>query len=103
MAGGGLQKPRLRLHSNPPEPQGLVGRGVTDHYLDWVIGVLPRYTGSSKGPNSAARCDFPGHGAMENVGLPPGLQALSGTFSDSGIAGFYDNGAAAAGVGLRGA
>ena len=103
MAGGCIENPRLWLNSGLPNPNDWVGRGVTDHYLDWVIGVLPRYTGSSKGPNSAARCDFPGHGAMENVGLPPGLQALSGTFSDSGIAGFYDNGAAAAGVGLRGA
>jgi choline dehydrogenase-like flavoprotein len=40
---------------------------------------------------------------MENAGLPPGFQAFSGTYSDSRIAGFYDNGAPAAGVGLRGA
>ncbi|HEX2232806.1 MAG TPA: GMC oxidoreductase [Thermoleophilaceae bacterium] len=103
MAGGCVENPRLWFNSNLPNPNDWVGRGITDHYLDWVIGVLPRYTGSSRGPNSAARCDFPGRGAMENVGLPPGFQAFSGTFSDSGIAGFYDNGAPAAGVGLRGA
>jgi choline dehydrogenase-like flavoprotein len=40
---------------------------------------------------------------MENVGLPPGFQAFSATYSDSGIAGFYDNGARAAGVGNQGA
>jgi choline dehydrogenase-like flavoprotein len=103
MAGGCTENPRLWLNSGLPNPNDWVGRGYTDHYLDWVIGTLPRYTGSSKGPNSAARADFPGHGAMENAGLPPGFQAFSGTYSDSGIAGFYDNGAPAAGVGLRGA
>ena len=33
-----------------------------------------------------ARCDFPGRGGLENVGLPPALQAFSATFSDAGIA-----------------
>jgi choline dehydrogenase-like flavoprotein len=103
MAGGCTENPRLWLNSGLPNPNDWVGRGYTDHYLDWVIGTLPRYTGSSKGPNSAARADFPGHGAMENVGLPPGFQAFSATYSDSGIAGFYDNGARAAGVDERGA
>jgi choline dehydrogenase-like flavoprotein len=103
MAGGCTENPRLWLNSNLPNPNDWVGRGYTDHYLDWVIGTFSRYTGSSKGPNSASRCDFPGFGAMENVGLPPGFQAFSGTFSDSGIAGHYDNGARGAGVGERGA
>jgi hypothetical protein len=68
-----------------------VGRGFTDHHFDWLIGEMPFYTGSSKGPGSSARCDFPGRGGLENVGLPPALQTFSMTFSDAGMSGFYDN------------
>jgi choline dehydrogenase-like flavoprotein len=93
MSGGCTENPRLWLNSNLPNPNDWVGRGYTDHHFDWVIGLMGRYTGSSKGPGSAARCDFPGHGGLENVGLPPALQAFSATFSDAGMAGFYDNGA----------
>src|SRR5439155_23756843 len=92
MSGGTTENPRLWLNSGLPNPNDWVGRGYTDHYFDWLIGVLPRYTGSSKGPGSAARCDFPGRGGLENVGLPPALQGFSATFSDAGMAGFYDNG-----------
>src|SRR4051794_2742218 len=93
MAGGCTENPRLWLNSGLPNPNDWVGRGYTDHHFDWVIGLLDRYTGSSKGPGSAARCDFPGRGGLENVGLPPAIQAFSATFSDGGMAGFYDNGA----------
>jgi hypothetical protein len=92
MAGGCTEDPRLYLNSGLPNPNGWVGRGYTDHYFDWVIGVFDEYTGSSKGVGSSARCDFPGHGGLENVGLPPALQAFSMAFSDSGIQGHYDNG-----------
>jgi choline dehydrogenase-like flavoprotein len=91
MAGGCTENPRLWLNSKLPNPNDWVGRGYTDHHFDWMIGVLPRYTGSSKGPGSGARCDFPGRGGLENVGLPPALQAFSATFSDAGMAGHYDN------------
>src|SRR3954465_12118446 len=92
MAGGCTEDPRLWLNSGLPDPNGWVGRGYTDHFFDWVIGVFDEYTGSSKGVVSSARCDFPGHGGLENVGLPPALQAFSMAFSDSGIQGYYDNG-----------
>ncbi len=92
MAGGCTEDPRLWLNSGLPNPNGWVGRGYTDHFFDWVIGVFDDYTGNSKGVGSSARCDFPGHGGLENVGLPPGLQAFSMAFSDSGIQGYYDNG-----------
>jgi choline dehydrogenase-like flavoprotein len=92
MAGGCTEDPRLWLNSGLPDPNGWVGRGYTDHFFDWVIGVFDEYTGSSKGVGSSARCDFPGHGGLENVGLPPALQAFSMAFSDSGIQGYYDNG-----------
>lgn len=103
LAGGCTESPRLWLNSRLPNPNDWVGRGYTDHYFDWVIGEMPFYTGSSKGAGSNARCDFPGHGGLEQVGLPPALQAFSATFSDAGMSGHYDNGAGGAGVGLAGA
>src|SRR4051795_12981962 len=92
LAAGCTESPRLWLNSGLPNPNDWVGRGYTDHHFDWVIGQMPFYTGSSKGPGSSARVDVPGHGGLENVGLPPALQAFSSTFSDAGMAGFYDNG-----------
>ena len=92
LAGGATESPRLWLNSGLPNPNGWVGRGYTDHFLDWVIGVMPRETGTTKGASSAARVDFPGHGALENVGLGPALEAFTACFSDAGVSGFYDNG-----------
>lgn len=92
MAAGCVEDPRLWLNSGLPNPNGWVGRGLTDHAFDWVIGVMPYETGSSKGPASAARADFPGLGCLENVGLPPSLQALTASFSDSGVRGAYNLG-----------
>jgi choline dehydrogenase-like flavoprotein len=92
MAGGCVENPRLWLQSRLPNPNDWVGRGLTDHHLDWVIGVLPRYTGSSKGANSSARIDVPGRGAIENVGLGPALQTFAATYSDAGIWNHYNNG-----------
>ena len=56
------------------------------------MGVFDEYTGSSKGTGSSARVDFPGHGALEHVGIPPGLQAFASTLTDRGIRGHYSNG-----------
>jgi choline dehydrogenase-like flavoprotein len=92
LAAGAIETPRLWLNSGLPDPNGWVGRGLTEHYADLVGGVMPFETGSSKGPGSAARADFPGRGSFENAGAPPATSAFSGAFSDSGIAGFYDNG-----------
>jgi hypothetical protein len=92
MAAGCTENPRLWLNSGLPNPNDWVGRGYTDHWFDWVIGVMPEYTGSSKGVGSAARADFPGRGGLENVGLPPAIQGFSTNFCDAGMAGFYDNG-----------
>jgi choline dehydrogenase-like flavoprotein len=93
MAGGCTENPRLWLNSGLPNPNGWVGQGYTDHHFDWLIGVMPFYTGTSKGPSSAARVDYPGHGALEQAGITPGFEAFSATYSDAGIDGFYDNGA----------
>jgi choline dehydrogenase-like flavoprotein len=100
LAAGVVETPRLWLNSGLPNPNGWVGRGLTDHYPDVVVGVMPFETGSSKGPGSAARADFPGRGALENVGAPPASAAFVSAFSDSGIAGIYDNGSP---VGANGA
>ncbi|HEV2728353.1 MAG TPA: GMC oxidoreductase, partial [Solirubrobacterales bacterium] len=92
MSGGCTENPRLWLNSQLPDPNGWVGRGYTDHALDWVIGVFDEFTGNSRGASSSARADFPGRGALEQVGLPPALQAFAMGFSDSGVRGVYDNG-----------
>jgi len=92
MSGGCTENPRLWLNSQLPNPNGWVGRGYTDHALDWVIGVFDDFTGNSRGASSSARADFPGRGAIEQVGLPPALQAFAMGFSDSGVRGVYDNG-----------
>jgi choline dehydrogenase-like flavoprotein len=71
LAAGAIESPRLWLNSHLPNPNGWVGRGLTNHFEDLVAGVLPSETGYSKGPNSAARADFPGHGCIQQVGFPP--------------------------------
>lgn len=97
MAGGCTENPRLWFNSGLPNPNDWVGRGYTDHFFDWLVGTFDDDTGSSKGPGSSARLDIPGYGGLENVGLPPALQAFSVTLSDSGIRGEYTNGRAPAG------
>ncbi|MGH9212831.1 MAG: GMC family oxidoreductase N-terminal domain-containing protein [Acidimicrobiales bacterium] len=92
LAAGCTETPRLWLNSGLPNPNDWVGRGYTDHFFDWVVGRFDDDTGNSKGVGSSARADFPGFGGLENVGLPPGLQAFSMALSDSGIRGRYGNG-----------
>ena len=92
LAGGCVETPRLWFRSGLPNPNDRVGRGLTDHYPDFVIGRFSSYTGSTRGPGSNARADFPGYGSLEVMALPPALQAYGLAFSASGIAGFYDNG-----------
>jgi choline dehydrogenase-like flavoprotein len=82
LAAGPIETPRLWLNSGLPNPNDEVGRGLTDHYLDFIVGRLPHYTGSSKGATSAARADFPGYGSIEQVGVAPGLQAQGLTDSE---------------------
>lgn len=94
MAGGCTENPRLWLTSGLPNPNGQVGRGYTNHFMDMVIGVMPFETGSSAGPGSAARVDYPGRGGLENVGLPPANQATIASLSNAGMAGLYHNGRA---------
>src|SRR5262249_61421915 len=92
LAGGATETPRLWLNSGLPNPNGWVGRGYTTHDMDCVIGLFDEDTGNSRGPQSAARCDFPGYGGLQNVGLGPALQGLSMAFSASGVRNMYANG-----------
>lgn len=97
LAGGCVEDPRLWLNSGLPDPNGWVGRGFTNHAMDCVIGRLGRYTGTSKGPHSAARVDYPGRGMLEHTGVGPVLMTSFSQLSDSGIRGFYSNGRGATG------
>jgi choline dehydrogenase-like flavoprotein len=89
---GTIETPRLWLNSALPNPNGWVGRGLTDHFVDAVSGLMPFDTGSSRGPGCGARIDFPGVGMLEPVGETPGLRAALSAFSAAGIPGYYDNG-----------
>ena len=71
LAAGAIESPRLWFNSGLPNPNGWVGRGLTNHFEDLVLGLMPFETGFSKGPTSAARADFPGRGSVQNAGLPP--------------------------------
>lgn len=95
LAAGAVESPRLWFNSGLPNPNDWVGRGFTDHHLDWVFGVFDEKTENSKGASSSARADFPGYGGLENGGLPPGLQAFAETYSDAGIVGARSNGSPA--------
>lgn len=92
LAGGAVESPRLWLNSELPNPNGWVGRGLTDHQVDLIFGVFDENVGNSKGTQSSARCDFPGYGGLQNMGVGPAVQALALAFSQSGIRGQYDNG-----------
>jgi len=91
LAGGASESPRLWLSSGLPNPNGWVGRGLTDHHMDWVVGVFDKYTGATFGAGSSARADWPGYGGVENICLPPALQSYALTYSDAGVSGRYDN------------
>ena len=92
MAAGCVENPRLWLNSGLPNTNDWVGRGLTDHALDFVVGKFPYYTGASKGVGSSARADFPGKGCIEPATMGPGFMSGVMMFSDSGIRGQYDNG-----------
>lgn len=87
LAAGAIETPRLWLSSGLPNPNDWVGRGLTDHWHDVVVGRMRPYTGTSKGPSSAARADFPGYGSFEQIGTPPALMAQTLASGDSRIIG----------------
>ncbi|MGM0570175.1 GMC family oxidoreductase N-terminal domain-containing protein [Marinobacter sp.] len=92
MAGGCIENPRLWMNSDLPDPNGWVGRGLTDHALDWVTGIFDHDVGGARGTSCSSRADFPGYGAIQNTANTPGVQANNLTNSDSGIRGAYTSG-----------
>ncbi|WP_129725975.1 GMC family oxidoreductase N-terminal domain-containing protein [Ectobacillus funiculus] len=94
MAAGSIESPRLWLNSALPH-NPWVGKGLTNHYMDWVSGIfaekdLHAILGSSDmnpfvGHTCGARLDYPGLGTVQTVGMSPGLTAsLSYGMSESG-------------------
>lgn len=94
MAAGSIESPRLWLNSHLPR-NSLVGRGLTNHYWDWVTGVFDEkdlmgilgqpHVDPFMGPTSGGRLDYPGLGCIQPAGLSPGLFAsLTFGFTDSG-------------------
>ncbi|NRD79719.1 GMC family oxidoreductase [Bacillus sp. BRMEA1] len=85
MAAGCIETPRLWFNSELPN-NSWVGRGLTNHYFDWVSGIfnekdLISILGTPEinqfvGPTSAARIDVPGLGAFQQAGMSPGLSSL---------------------------
>jgi len=84
LAAGCIESPRLWLNSGLPD-NPWVGRGITNHYFDWVTGIfeekdLMRILGTPDcnpfvGQTSAARLDYPGLGHLQVSGLSPGLMS----------------------------
>lgn len=84
LAGGSIESPRLWLNSNLPE-NPWVGKGLTNHYMDWVTGIfnekdLISILGEPDinpfiGHTCGARLDFPGFGSIQTAGMSPGLTA----------------------------
>ncbi|MFC5971606.1 GMC family oxidoreductase N-terminal domain-containing protein [Halomarina salina] len=83
LAGGCIETPRLWLNAGLPD-DGWVGKGLTTHWFDWVVGVYDDETVANINPevehmdpyvgqNSAVRFDKPGVGGMEDIGMSPGL------------------------------
>ncbi|GGY75195.1 GMC oxidoreductase [Marinobacter zhanjiangensis] len=94
MAGGCIENPRLWHNSELPDFNGWVGRGLTDHALDWVVGQFPHDVGGTEGAASSSRADFPGYGSIENTANMPAIHANNLSDSNTGIRSLYDNGQA---------
>ena len=87
LAGGCIETPRLWLNSGLPD-DGWVGKGLTTHWFDWVVGVYDDDTVADINPerehmdpyvgqNSAVRFDKPGVGGLEDIGMSPGLVSFA--------------------------
>jgi choline dehydrogenase-like flavoprotein len=83
LAAGCIESPRLWLNSGLPD-DGWVGKGLTIHWFDWVVGIYDDETVANINPdvkhmdpyvgqNSAVRFDKPGVGGLEDIGMTPGL------------------------------
>jgi choline dehydrogenase-like flavoprotein len=99
MAAGSIESPRLWLNSGLPD-NGWIGRGLTNHYFDWVTGLfaerdLIAILGSPStepyaGHTSGARLDYPGLGSIMVTGLSPGLtSSMTYGMSQAGYAALH--------------
>ncbi len=87
LAAGAIETPRLWHNTGLPD-NGWVGRGLTHHLLDGIIGLwteesLQNQIGTSTvdlhaGQTSAARFDYPGLGMLQPTGTQPGFGAFIG-------------------------
>lgn len=84
LAAGAIESPRLWLGSELPNPNGWVGRGLTDHFLDFVVGQVDEDAGGTLGAGSAARADFPGRGSLQTFSAAPALMAVGLLFTQAG-------------------
>ena len=89
LAAGPVETPRLWLNSGLPNLNDQVGRGLADHYLDYLVGRFTTYTGSEQGPDVGGAIGLSRfRWARAGRRVSPGTarrQSLS--FRDSGIAG----------------
>ena len=95
LAGGCIETPRLWLNAGLPD-DGWVGKGLTTHWFDWIVGVYDDETVAEINPegehmdpyigqNSAVRFEKPGIGGMEDIGMSPGLVSYADyLFSQAG-------------------
>lgn len=79
LTAGAVETPRLWLASGLPD-NGCVGRYFTNHWFDYVTGVLPGEVNMFEGQTSMARAEFPGYGFFETQGLGPLSYALATSF-----------------------
>ncbi|HZH61163.1 MAG TPA: GMC family oxidoreductase N-terminal domain-containing protein [Metabacillus sp.] len=93
MATGSIESPRLWINSGLPD-NPWVGKGLVNHYMDWITGIfdekdLISIVGNTEinpfvGNTCGARLDYPGLGALQSVGMSPGLTASFYGMSESG-------------------
>ncbi|WP_183604519.1 GMC family oxidoreductase N-terminal domain-containing protein [Paenibacillus phyllosphaerae] len=99
MSAGAVETPRLWLNSGLPD-NGWVGKGLVNHYFDWVTGLfdtcdLMSILGSPGtdpfvGHTSGGRLDIPGLGSILVTGLSPGLtSSMSFGLTQSGYAALH--------------
>ncbi len=84
LAGGCVESPRLWKNSGLPDPNDVVGRYLTLHWFDYVIGTFPHPVHPEVGQNSQSRIEFPGIGCLETAGNGIAKSAFANyTFSQS--------------------
>lgn len=84
LAAGCIESPRLWLNSGLPNSNDAVGRYLTLHWFDYVIGTFDHPVHPEVGQNSQSRIEFPGIGCLETAGNGPGKSGFANyTFSNA--------------------